>query len=76
MKNKIQQLAEACHAGACNPHGLIHSLGEAIADIPFGKARDSIELKYILGHLQFLVGESAGPSSEVVNAFSEQLERK
>ena len=68
MNRKLRELALACQAGACNPHGLIRSLGEAISEVPFGQARNSVELKYVLGHLSFLVGESLGPSTEVCEA--------
>ncbi len=67
--SKLRELAEACHNGACNPHGIINALPDAMKEIPFGRARESVELKIILGQLSFLVGESLGPSMEALQEF-------
>lgn len=74
MNGELHRLAEACFNGACNPHGIIRSLGEAIHEIPTGRARDSVELKIIVGQLSFLLGESLGPSEEACANFRETLE--
>jgi hypothetical protein len=72
--SKLQQLAHACHLGACNPHGIIRSLAEAMSEVPPGKARESVELKMIIGQISFLLGESLGPTAETLRAF-QQLEK-
>ena len=72
MPTKLQQLAAGCNNGACNPHGIIHSLAEAMSDVPFGQAKDSLDLKIIIGQLSYLLGESAGPSTETQTAYSAQ----
>ncbi len=70
----LADLAQACHAGACNPRALIRALPEAVACIP-GRCDESLELKYILGHINFLLGESLGPTPETVKAYSEKIEQ-
>jgi hypothetical protein len=55
--------------GACNPHGIIHSLGEAINEVPHGKCRESTDLKIIIGQLSFLLGESEGPTPQTAREF-------
>ena len=67
----LHRLAQACWQGACNPHGIIRSLGENIGEIPPGKCRESLDLKIILGQLSFLVGESLGPREETCADFRE-----
>jgi hypothetical protein len=67
---KLHSLAQACWQGACNPHGIIRSLGECIGEIPPGKCRESLDLKMVLGQLSFLVGESLGPREETCAQFS------
>ncbi len=73
MQTKLQQLAAGCNAGACNPHGIIHSLAEAMSDVPFGRAADSLELKIIVGQLSFLLGESVGPSEATQTTYQASL---
>ncbi len=69
MSDSLHTLAIACNSGACNPHGIIRSLGEAIHEVPPGKCRDSVDLKIIVGQLSYLLGESAGPSFEAIEQF-------
>lgn len=68
-KSKLMELATACNAGACNPHGIINSLGKCINEVPFGQCGQSVELKIIIGQIAYLIGESAGPSLEAIQAF-------
>jgi hypothetical protein len=67
----LHRLAHACWQGACNPHGIIRSLAEAIGEIPPGKYRESLNLKIILAQLSFLVGETLGPREETCAEFRE-----
>jgi hypothetical protein len=71
----LHRLAQACWQGACNPHGIIRSLSEAIGEIPPGRCRESLDLKIILGQLSFLVGESLGPREETCAQFSKNDQR-
>ena len=73
---KLHCLAKACWQGACNPHGIIRSLGDCIDEIPPGKCRESLDLKIILGQLTFLVGDSLGPREETCARFSEGEEQQ
>jgi hypothetical protein len=68
---KLHCLAQACWQGACNPHGIIRSLGECIGEVPPGKCPESLDLKIILGQLSFLIGESLGPREETCAQFRE-----
>ena len=74
MSGELHRLAEACFNGACNPHGIIRSLSEAISEVPAGRARDSVELKIIVGQLSFLLGESLGPREETIQAYKRSKE--
>ena len=71
--SQLKNLAHACWTGACNPHGIIRSLGEAIGEVPPGQARQCIELKIIIGQLSFLLGESLGPSEEACSKYRQGL---
>ncbi len=71
----LHSLAQACWQGACNPHGIIRSLGDCIGEIPPGKCRESLDLKIILGQLSFLVGESLGPQEETCAEFRKSEEQ-
>ncbi len=66
---QLHRLAAACHNGACNPHGIIRSLGEAINEVPPGQCRQSTDLKIIIGQLSYLLGESAGPTEQTIQDF-------
>jgi hypothetical protein len=72
----LHSLAQACWQGACNPHGIIRSLGECVGEIPPGKCRESLDLKIIVGQLSFLVGESFGPLEETCARFREGEEQQ
>lgn len=74
MKSKLNALAEGCQNGACNPHGIINSLAEAIKDVHFGSLKDHPALPVILGHLNFLCGEGIGPSYEAVERWEKFME--
>lgn len=60
---KLTALADACNDGACNIRGLVHSLAEAIIELPASEAKDHPAVKVILGQLSFLCGESIGPTT-------------
>ena len=66
---RLHCLAQACWQGACNPHAIIRSLAENIAEISPGRCRESLDLKIILGQLSFLVGESLGPQEDTCARF-------
>ena len=70
---KLRNLADACANGACNVGGLLRSLSEAAAEIPHGQARDSVELKIIIGQISYLIGESLGPTSEALDAWNKAI---
>lgn len=74
--SQLKNLAHACWTGACNPHGIIRSLGEAVGEIPPGRARESLELKIIIGQLSFLLGESLGPSEETCSKYRQVLQKE
>jgi len=69
--SKLKELASACHNGACNPSGIIRVLGEAIRGEPPGRLSENVELKIIIGQLSYLLGESAGPTAETIEAYEE-----
>jgi hypothetical protein len=73
--NALQELADACVNGACNSGALIRSLGKAIDDLPHGQVRTSPEVKVIVGHISFLIGESLGPTPEALQAYYEAKEK-
>jgi hypothetical protein len=66
----LHRLAEACWQGDCNPHGIIRSLSEHIAEKPPGQCREPLDSKIILGQLSFLVGESLGAGQGTCAEFS------
>jgi hypothetical protein len=67
MNHSLHDIALACDNGACNPKGLLRSLGLAIQDMPASwSPKDDTDLKYIVGHISFLLGESLGPSEKTV----------
>jgi len=68
-ESKLISLAQACWNGACNPHGIINSLPEAMREIEPGTAKQNVPLKIIIGQIAFLIGESIGPSDEAVSAW-------
>ena len=76
MKSRLRELADACYNGACNPHGLINSLPDAIKEIPAGQCKESVELKVIVGHLSFLLGESLGPTEQALAAYFDLKNRQ
>ena len=69
MNSRLRELADACYHGACNPHGIINSLPEAIREIPPGCCKDSVELKIIVGQISYLLGESLGPTEQAIASY-------
>jgi hypothetical protein len=66
----LHDLALACYKGACNPVGIIHSLGDCVSEVPAEQGRSHPALKMIVGQLSFLLGESAGPTTEAMDAYA------
>ena len=70
----LRLLAVACHNGACNPVGLLNSLADALKETPSEHWRVGgachLDLKYVLGHVSYLLGESLGPSDRTVQDFA------
>ena len=74
MKPSLHDIALACHNGACNHVGLLNSLADVLKGTPADLWRGSLDLKYVIGHISFLLGESLGPSEATVREFSESIE--
>ena len=74
MKSSLHEIALACHSGACNHVGLLNSLADALKETPADLWRGSLDLKYVIGHVSFLLGESLGPSEATVREFSQTIE--
>lgn len=56
-RTQLHTLAQACWDGACNPHGLLRSLGLAMADASHPlRGPDRQDVQIILEHLLSLVG--------------------
>ncbi len=80
-KSLLRELAEACNNGACNTYALIIAFGQAIkegweSDMLPRQAKDSVEIKVILGQLSYLVGESCGPSFDALEKFNETMSER
>ena len=75
---KLQDLMLACHNGACNTYALINALSKAMSEeLKPHEVRDSLDVKYIIGHISYLIGESLGPSQEPMDyAFQLQQTEK
>lgn len=69
-KELLEELAEHCYIGACNPRGILRSLAEALAEYPEGFG--SVEYKIVLGQLSYLCGESLGPTMEALKEFKDK----
>lgn len=67
--HSLHEIAQACHNGACNPVGLLRSFAEAIQTAPPESLRNSLDVKYILGHVAYLMGDGLGPSEKTVQEF-------
>lgn len=76
MNNDLKLLAFHCFNGACNPLAIINNLPKAIEGMTQDECRESIEVKIIVGQLSFLLGESIGPSSDVMQAYLKKQEPK
>ena len=73
--NTLPRIAEYCMNGACNVRALIKALAEATAQEPTScHLPDNNDLKIIIGHISYLIGESAGPTHEAVDNYLEQRE--
>ncbi len=72
---KLDALAAACNAGACNVRGLLHSLNLAViehGELPtVHPLRDHPALPVIFGHLSFLCGDGIGPSTPALEKFAQ-----
>ena len=67
----LLRLAEASWGGACNPYALIRSLGEAIAELQPWEIAEQPAVKIVLGQIEYLCGESAGPTTAALEAYRE-----
>ena len=74
MKPSLHEIALACHNGASNHVGLLNSLADVLKETPTDLWRGNLDLKYVIGHISFLLGESLGPSEATVRKFSERIE--
>lgn len=68
---KLTQLAEGCVHGACNVGALLICLGEDLREIPFAERGKHPAVKYIVGHVSYLLGESLGPTTKAVQDYEE-----
>ncbi len=66
----LRKLAEGCHNGACNWVGLLNSLAEAVRGQDLRTSENKLYVKYAIGHISHLLGESLGPSEETVREMS------
>lgn len=80
---KLNKLAAGCNAGAVNVSALLLDLGEAVKEYQQthgsrGPAfiRNEPALKCIIGHISYLIGESAGPTESALEAFHESMKRE
>ena len=73
--NRLPRIAEYCMNGACNVRALIQALAEATAREPMSCCLpDNHDLKIIIGHISYLIGESAGPTPEAVDNYLQERE--
>ena len=70
---ELHKLAVYCHNGASNLLAVVRELSAVIGEVPPGQERQCVDLKIVVGHLSFLVGESPGPTVETLERFEEQL---
>ena len=80
---ELIDLARHCHNGACNVYALIQDLSNLVHpeiwtdwqldyEDSFSKVlQRSLSVKMIVGQISFLLGESLGPSEEVLKAWLE-----
>jgi hypothetical protein len=71
---QLAELAKHAYNGACNPLALINSLPRAIEGMSQDEARNSVELKIVIGQLSYLLGESLGASSEAISQYATQVD--
>ncbi len=75
-QNALTALADGCYNGACNVHGIINSLPAAMLCIAPGMARESADLKVIIGQITYLLGESCGPTAQAITDYLTQREAR
>lgn len=73
---KLHELAVACHNGACNPRAILVDLGKRIVEDSVASIHDNLDIKYIIGQVSFLLGESLGPTEKTVREFMEREEKE
>ena len=71
---KLAALAEGCNNGACNVHGIVNSLHEALRELQPMESSSHPAVKVIIGQLSYLLGESIGPNAEAWTAWMEWME--
>lgn len=65
-KSPLVELAEHCDMGACNPIAILLSLGKALENEKPASIKDNLDVKIIIGHVSYLLGESAGPNPDTL----------
>ncbi|HEY1801916.1 MAG TPA: hypothetical protein VGG46_13380 [Terriglobales bacterium] len=70
---ELHKLAVHCHNGACNLRAIVRELSAVVGEVPPGQEQQCVDLKIIVGHCSFLVGESLGPTAETLERFEERL---
>lgn len=66
---KLARVAEAANTGAVNVLALTLQLGEGLREIPFHEVSTHPAVKVVIGHISYLLGESAGPSYEALENY-------
>lgn len=66
---KLAALAAGCNNGACNVGALIKSFGEITKELQPFEAQYHPAVRYIVGHLSFLLSESSGPSIKACDEY-------
>jgi len=74
MNPNLFNLMEACHTGACNPIAIIHKLSLCINGMSQDEVRNSICVKYILGHINYLCGVGLAPDEDTMTAAINMIE--
>jgi hypothetical protein len=70
---ELHKLAVHCHNGACNLRAIVRELSAVLVEVPAGKETQCVDLKIVVGHCSFLVGESLGPTAGTLERFEKRL---
>lgn len=69
-KSPLVELSEACNNGACNAWAILRSLGQALEQEKVHSLKEDLNVKIIIGQVSYLLGESAGPTVETLQAWN------